>query len=84
MIQAYDITCQNEFVFHALEPIADKISERQRANNGIAWPWQRNRGDWFRPYQTFLIASECYDLIFLTERVVIPCQKGFEIVQVEE
>jgi len=71
-------------VFHALEPVADKIVERPKVNNGIPWPWNKNKSDWFRPYQTFSIVSECYDLIFLTERVVIPCQKGFEIVQIEE
>ncbi|KAF5362265.1 hypothetical protein D9756_002201 [Leucocoprinus leucothites] len=68
--------------FHALEPVADKIGERPKANNSV-WPWHRGKTGWFRVYKDFMIPSDCYDVIFLKARIAILCQKGFEIMQVD-
>lgn len=71
-------------MFHALEPVADKIGERPRASTGISSIFVKNKADWFRTYQDFVITSECYDLIFLKARIAVLAQKGFEIMQVEK
>ncbi|KXN90684.1 Rho1 guanine nucleotide exchange factor 1 [Leucoagaricus sp. SymC.cos] len=73
----------SDSVFHALEPVADKIGERPKPTNGIGWPWNRSKTGWFRNYKEFMLPSECYDLIFLKARIAILCQKGFEIMAIE-
>jgi hypothetical protein len=82
--KTYLTSGQSDSVFHALEPVADKIGERPKNSNSIGWPWGRNKTGWFRTYQEFTLPSECYDLIFLKARIAILCQKGFEIMQVEK
>ncbi|KAF9454366.1 Dbl homology domain-containing protein [Macrolepiota fuliginosa MF-IS2] len=74
----------SDSVFHALEPVAESISERPKANTGIGSRFfPKNKNDWFRTYKEFMLPSECYDLLFLKARIAILCQKGFEIMQLE-
>ncbi|KAF9441660.1 Dbl homology domain-containing protein [Macrolepiota fuliginosa MF-IS2] len=74
----------SDSVFHALEPVAESISQRPKANTGIdSRFFPKNKNDWFRTYKEFMLPSECYDLLFLKARIAILCQKGFEIMQLE-
>jgi RHO1 GDP-GTP exchange protein 1/2 len=73
-------------VFHVVEPIADKINERQRAPAGFAGRMGlvSRKTDWFRNYREFFLPSEAYDLVFLKARIAILCSKGFEIMDLME
>ncbi|RXW24819.1 hypothetical protein EST38_g1034 [Candolleomyces aberdarensis] len=69
-------------VFHVVEPVIDKITERPKASSSGLLPSmlsRRNKSDWFRTYRDFSLTGESYDLIFLKAKIAVLCSKGFEI-----
>lgn len=69
-------------VFHVVEPVIDKITERPKASSSGILPIafsRRNKSDWFRNYRDFSLPGESYDLIFLKAKIAVLCSKGFEI-----
>ncbi|KAF8972796.1 Dbl homology domain-containing protein [Flammula alnicola] len=68
----------NDSVFHAIEPVIDKINERPKASGGLIPSLKRNKTEWFRNYKDFSF-PDAYDLIFLKTRITVLCTKGFMI-----
>ncbi|KAJ3511512.1 hypothetical protein NMY22_g15624 [Coprinellus aureogranulatus] len=68
-------------VFHVVEPVIDKITERPKASSSGILPilGRRNKSDWFRTYRDFSLPGESYDLLFLKAKIAVLCAKGFEI-----
>lgn len=68
-------------VFHVVEPVIDKITERPKASSGGILPIlsRRSKSDWFRNYRDFQLSGDAYDLIFLKAKIAVLCSKGFEI-----
>ena len=71
----------NDSVFHAVEPVIDKINERPRASGSLIN--LKRKTEWFRHYKEFTF-SDAYDLIFLRARIAMLCAKGFTIVDLNE
>ncbi|KAF8159386.1 CNH domain-containing protein [Crassisporium funariophilum] len=68
-------------VFHAVEPVIDKINERPKASGGLLPSLRKGKTDWFRQYKEFSF-PEAYDLIFLKARLAVLCAKGFMIMDI--
>ncbi|TFK21787.1 signal transducer [Coprinopsis marcescibilis] len=75
-------------VFHVVEPVIDKITERPKAHSSSILPTgifpKKNKSEWFRPYRDFFLQGETYDMIFLKARVAVLGAKGFEIVDLTD
>ncbi|KIM44432.1 hypothetical protein M413DRAFT_442414 [Hebeloma cylindrosporum] len=71
----------NDSVFHAVEPVMDKINERPRASGGLIN--LKRKTEWFRHYKEFTF-SDAHDLIFLRARIAVLCAKGFMIVDLND
>ncbi|EAU90407.2 signal transducer [Coprinopsis cinerea okayama7 len=73
-------------VFHVVEPVIDKITERPKAASTSLLPIfpKKNKSDWFRTYRDFILPGESYDMIFLKAKVAVLCAKGFEIVDLTD
>jgi hypothetical protein len=74
-------------VFHVVEPVIDKITERPKASSSGLLPSmlsRRSKSDWFRTYRDFSLTGESYDLIFLKAKIAVLCSKGFEIMDMIE
>ena len=70
-------------VFHAVEPVIDKINERPKPSSSILPSLKRNRTEWFRPYKEFTF-PDAYDAMFLKTRIAVLCAKGFNIMDLTE
>jgi len=70
-------------VFHAVEPVIDKINERPRTSGGLLQSIKKNKTDWFRHYKEFTF-TDAHDLIFLKARIAVLCAKGFMIMDLAE
>ncbi|KAF8806848.1 Dbl homology domain-containing protein, partial [Phlegmacium glaucopus] len=64
-------------VFHAVEPVIDKINEVPKPSGGLL-PSLKRRAEWFRPYKEFSF-PDAFDLIFLKNTIAVLCTKGFNI-----
>ena len=77
---------QADSVFHVVEPVIDKITERPKTSSSGILPIlsRRNKSDWFRTYRDFSLPGESYDLLFLKAKIAVLCAKGFEIMDMIE
>lgn len=66
-------------VFYVVEPVLDKIHERNKASNGLALRLLGTKSSWFRDYRRFGYSSEAYDVAFLKAKLAILSARGFEI-----
>jgi hypothetical protein len=71
----------NDSVFHAVEPVMDKINELPKATGGLIN--LKRKTNWFRRYKEFTF-SDAHDIIFLRARIAVLCAKGFMIVDLAE
>lgn len=73
-------------MFHVVEPVIDKITERPKATSSGILPLlsRRNKSDWFRNYRDFSITGDAIDLIFLKAKIAVLWTKGFEIMDLLE
>jgi len=69
-------------VFHAVEPVLDKINERPRTSTVPVLGLKR-KSEWFRHYKEFTF-SDAHDLVFLKARIAVLCAKGFMIMDLIE
>jgi hypothetical protein len=68
-------------VFHAVEPVMDKINEPPTAIGGLIN--FKKKSKWFRHYTEFIF-SDAHDIMFLPARIVVLCAEGFTIVDLTE
>ncbi|KAK2464009.1 hypothetical protein APHAL10511_003953 [Amanita phalloides] len=66
-------------MFHVMEPVFDKINEKNKASGGLASRLLGSKSNWFREYRRFLHSCEAYDVVFLKAKLAILCSRGFEI-----
>lgn len=74
-------------MFHIVEPVIEKINDRQRTPAGLGsrLGLRTPKSDWFRNYrEPFYLPSEAYDVIFLRAKIVVLCNKGFEVMDLGE
>ena len=68
-------------MFHAVEPVMDKIIEPPTAIGGLINLKRKTK--WFLHYKEFTI-SDAHDIMFLPARIVVLCAEGFTIVDLTE
>ncbi|KZP01565.1 Dbl-like domain-containing protein [Calocera viscosa TUFC12733] len=66
-------------VFQVVEPVLEKIQEKSKPVGAFGRFMSGAKSEWFRSYREFFLPSEAYDVYFLRLKIVILCQKGFEI-----
>ena len=66
-------------VFYVVEPVLDKINEKNKASGGLASRLLGSKVSWFRDYRRFQHSCEAYDVVFLKAKLAILCSRGFEI-----
>jgi len=66
-------------VFYVVEPVLDKINEKNKASGGLASRLLGSKINWFRDYRRFQHSCEAYDVVFLKAKLAILCSRGFEI-----
>ncbi|RXW18071.1 hypothetical protein EST38_g7779 [Candolleomyces aberdarensis] len=79
----YTTKKEADSVFHIVEPVFDKITERPKASSSLVPSMlsRRNKSSWFRAYRDFSLLGECYDVIFLKAKIVALCSTGFEVLE---
>ncbi|KAF9785478.1 CNH domain-containing protein [Thelephora terrestris] len=74
-------------IFRVLEPVIGKTKERAGAQPSTTsrFGLQSHRPEWFRVYRDFFLPhTDAYDLLFPKARIVILCNKGFEIMDLSD
>ncbi|KAF8621825.1 hypothetical protein AX15_007493 [Amanita polypyramis BW_CC] len=66
-------------IFHVMEPVFDKINEKNKAPSGITSRILGSKLNWFRDYRRFIHSCEAYDVVFLKAKLAILSSRGFEI-----
>ncbi|KIM21778.1 hypothetical protein M408DRAFT_80040, partial [Serendipita vermifera MAFF 305830] len=67
-------------VFRVLEPVIERINEKEKASGGFGrFTFGNSRSEWFRIYRDFFLPSEAFDIYFLKAKLAILCTTGFEI-----
>ena len=69
-------------VFHAVEPVIDKINERPKPSGSLLPSLKKYKTEWFRLYKEFTF-SDAHDVIFLKTRIAVLCAKGFSVVDLK-
>lgn len=65
-------------MFHAVEPVIDKINEVPKPSGGLLPSLKRNKAEWFRSYKEFSF-PDATDLVFLKNKIAVLSAKGFNI-----
>jgi len=75
-------------VFQVLEPVAEMIKERGKAQDkhsiGLSSGPQSHQSEWFHVSCDFSLPVDSSDLLFLGEKIVILCSKGFKIMDLSD
>ncbi|KAH8084690.1 Dbl homology domain-containing protein, partial [Filobasidium floriforme] len=70
-------------VFRCLEPITGREMDENR-NRRAFTHFLNAKNDWFRVYKDFFVPSEAFHVHFLRNKLIVVCQKGFEIIDLTE
>ena len=75
---------QSSSVFYVVEPVFDKINEKNKASSGIGLRLLSSKTSWFRDYRRFGYSAEAYDVVFLKAKLAILSARGIEILDATE